>query len=374
MQQFLKYYRVKIRVLSPIHIGSGEKIGKKEYIYMPWNHRVIIPDVDKMYKDIRKRGWENEFTSFLMDSRNGQMPLSTWLAQKKLRGEDYEAWKKYEMDAGEAFVDRASRPKDIDAFVKDAYGLPYVPGSSIKGMLRTILIVWEICKNPDAFRQICQEIKTSSQNKASRKSCLARETEKLEQQILYTLSRDEKKAKNAVNDCLSGLHVGDSAPVSLEQLTLSQKIDYTLDGKQKPLPLLRETLIPGTEICFDLSIDTQLCSYDMDDILEAAQVFQQVCNKYFYDRFHRSITAEHAVFLGGGCGFLSKTVLYALFGQEAVYIVDKVFQNTLGRQYSVHKHQKDIGWKVAPHVCKCTMYHGELYDMGVGQISYEEKE
>ena len=59
----------------------------------------------------------------------------------------------------------------------------------------------------------------------------------------------KKKVKNAVNDCLSGLHVGDSAPVSLEQLTLSQKIDYTLDGKPKPLPLLRETLIPGTEIC-----------------------------------------------------------------------------------------------------------------------------
>ena len=50
MQQFLKHYRVKIRVLSPIHIGSGEKIKKKEYIYMPWNHRVIIPNVKKMYE------------------------------------------------------------------------------------------------------------------------------------------------------------------------------------------------------------------------------------------------------------------------------------------------------------------------------------
>lgn len=29
MQQFLKHYKVKIRVLSPIFIGSGEKIGKK---------------------------------------------------------------------------------------------------------------------------------------------------------------------------------------------------------------------------------------------------------------------------------------------------------------------------------------------------------
>ena len=77
--------------------------------------------------------------SFLMDSRNGEMSLSTWLAQKKLREADYEAWKLYEMDAGEAFVDRTSRPKEIDAFVKDAYGLPYVPGSSVKGMFRTAL-------------------------------------------------------------------------------------------------------------------------------------------------------------------------------------------------------------------------------------------
>lgn len=373
MQQFLKHYQVKIRVLSPVHIGSGEKIGKKEYIYMPWNHRVIIPDVDRMFEDLSRRGWTDEFTHFLMDSKNGQMPLSTWLAQKKLNGEDYEAWKRYEMDAGEAFVDRISRPKEIDAFMKDAYGLPYVPGSSIKGMFRTILLVWEIQKNPDAFRKICQEIKIGLQNRTSRKSCLARETEKLEQQILYTLSRDEKKLKNAVNDCLAGLHVGDSEPIPLKQLTLSQKIDYTLDGNRKPLPLLRETLIPGTEICFHLSIDTKLCNYDIDDILEAAKVFQQVCNKYFYERFQRSINAEHAVILGGGCGFLSKTVLYALFGQDAVYIADKVFQNTLGRQYSVHKHQKDIGWRIAPHVCKCTMYQGKLYDWGIGQMSYEEK-
>lgn len=84
---------------------------------------------------------------FLMDSRNGEMPLSTWLAQKKLREADYEAWKLYEMDAGEAFVDRTSRPKEIDAFVKDAYGLPYVPGSSVKGMFRTALLVWEIQKS-----------------------------------------------------------------------------------------------------------------------------------------------------------------------------------------------------------------------------------
>ena len=41
MRDYLKHYRVKICVLSPVYIGSGEKTGKKEHIYMPWNHHVI---------------------------------------------------------------------------------------------------------------------------------------------------------------------------------------------------------------------------------------------------------------------------------------------------------------------------------------------
>ena len=55
MRDYLKHYRVKICVLSPVYIGSGEKIGKKEHIYMPWNHHVIIPNVEKMYMDLQEK-------------------------------------------------------------------------------------------------------------------------------------------------------------------------------------------------------------------------------------------------------------------------------------------------------------------------------
>lgn len=100
--------------------------------------------------------------------------------------------------------------------------------------------------------------------------------------MLYVLSRDEENRKSAVNDCLSGLYVGDSEPIGLGQLTLSQKIDYTVDGTQKQLPILRETLIPGTKIDFDLTIDTTILKqYDIDDILEALEYFKDVCNQYF---------------------------------------------------------------------------------------------
>ena len=42
---------------------------------------------------------------------------------------------------------------EVGEFVKDAYGCPYVPGSSFKGMLRTVLLSALIEEGPEAFLQ-----------------------------------------------------------------------------------------------------------------------------------------------------------------------------------------------------------------------------
>lgn len=43
--------------------------------------------------------------------------------------------------------------------MRDPYGNPYIPGSSIKGMLRTILLAADIMKNPLYYKQDVQKIK-----------------------------------------------------------------------------------------------------------------------------------------------------------------------------------------------------------------------
>ncbi len=369
MKDYLKHYTLKITALSPIHIGSGQKIGKKIYIYTPWDHKVIIPDIQKMYEDMQKHHLEKGFTEYMMDSRNRLPSLGQWLKEQGFTRKDYEQWKRYEMDAGEAFAQAGrNRPKDIDAFVKDAYGMPYIPGSSIKGMIRTALIAWEIDRNPEKFSRIKERIFQKSGERENRNYCLAREMSQLEQQVLYTLGLDEGNRGNAVNDNLSGLLVGDSRPIDMEYLTLSQKIDYTLQKQEKALPLLRESLKPETEICFDISIDTSVCPYTMEDIIEALNCFQKICYKYFYIRFDRGRDEDGIIWLGGGCGFLSKTIIYPLFGEDAVKVIDGIYRNTLGKNYQIHQHTKDMSLQLAPHVCKCTRYHGELYDMGMGRL------
>ena len=75
------------------------------------------------------------------------------------------------------------------------------------------------------------------------------------------------------------------------------------------------------------------------------------------------------MWIGGGAGFLSKTILYSVYGEDAVHITDDVFHTTLsGKIYDQHKHQRDLSLGIAPHVCKCTRYQGRLYDMGMGKL------
>ena len=33
-ENYLKHYEMELIILSPVYIGSGEKIGKKEYIFL----------------------------------------------------------------------------------------------------------------------------------------------------------------------------------------------------------------------------------------------------------------------------------------------------------------------------------------------------
>ena len=45
-----QHYNMKLTTLSPIFIGDGKKLIKKEYIYDGENKKIIIPDLMKMVK------------------------------------------------------------------------------------------------------------------------------------------------------------------------------------------------------------------------------------------------------------------------------------------------------------------------------------
>lgn len=369
MRNYLKNYQMQITALSPIHIGDGRQMGKKEYIQLRPQGPVLVPDLQKMFRYLSMMHKDSAYSSFMLgNSKDG---LGQWLIQQKIDKNRIESWTQYQMDSGDAFIKanngKKGTPIDIRCFVKDAYGNPYVPGSGMKGMIRTALLAKEIRDNPDRFDSLLNEVFLSARGGGRRNSFLQKETRNLETEAFHSLARYEKKS-NAINSIMSGLIVSDSQPIAPENLILTQKIDYSLDRKENPIPILREALAPGTKISFSITIDTDLCKYTIEDILEALDDFQMDCYKYFHVRFGRGTQNDGIVWLGGGTGFLSKTIIYSAFEERGVRVTDSIFKTTLGNNYYKHKHDRDLGVRLAPHVCKCTRYHGKLYDMGMGKI------
>lgn len=65
MKDYLEHYEGKIYALSPIYVGSGEKIKKNAYIYAPRNHRVVIPDIEKCILHCGKKDWNGNLQAIL---------------------------------------------------------------------------------------------------------------------------------------------------------------------------------------------------------------------------------------------------------------------------------------------------------------------
>lgn len=378
MNDYLQHYTMRLTALAPIHVGNGRLIEKKEYIRFEKEDArygikqpVIIPDWNKMIRDLCFLRKENEFDSFML-SDDRRASLADWLTSQHIEKSRVQKWASYTLNSGDAFIKTnggSAPPKEINCFCKDPYGMAYVPGSTLKGMMRTALLIHEIKRDTEKYRRLLNDLDESSLRKANKKSYLQKETQDLENRAFHTLNRPDTKMQDAVNSVMSGLVVGDSKPIPTSQLMLCQKIDFSLDQLENPLPTLREALKPGTEVVFDLTIDSQIFPYNMEDILRALNEFQADCYEYFYKQFGRGKNADGIVWLGGGVGFLSKTILYSLYGEDAFRIADNVFRITLSEKiYNQHKHERDKRLKIAPHVCKCTKYQGRLYDMGMGKL------
>lgn len=162
---------------------------------------------------------------------------------------------------------------DLNTFVKDAFGRPYIPGSSLKGALRTA--------------------------------------------ILNDLKEDTKE-----NEVFAHLQVLDSETIDLENLKVYQKVDYSKTAK--PLPLYRECLKPNTEITFTVSFD--------DKYLTLKKIQNALHKTYqnYYIKWLKGVYDSHAdelkkntfaldqpsqnqgeiIYIGGGAGFVSKTLHY----------------------------------------------------------------
>lgn len=371
MKQCLKSYQLVLKTVGPVFVGSGKEISKKEYIFLE-KQQVAVLDIPQVYGMLKKLHKDQEYEKYLLD--NNRDDMGTWLKKNNISVDQIRPFIRYILDNSNSVIEN-KRQLQIMECIKDPYGIPYIPGSSLKGMLRTIFLSYDIIKREGVYAKEKEKITAEvfSRNKENRTTYLRENAANIENTCFHTLKRPDTKYRDAVNDYLQGMVISDSEPLRMEDLVLCQRIELHTDGQTKSLPVLRECIRPGTLIRFTITIDTSVCPIDEQKLMEAVKAFLVVYYRCFGKAF-AGLDKLHInqVFLGGGCGFASKTVVYPMFDKaEGIKITKAIFSKTGVPR--IHKHDLDEKYGVSPHIMKCSRYHGQLLQMGLCNLKLQER-
>lgn len=311
-------FTLHLTLRGPLFIGSGRKIGSKEYYYNEANKTVAIFDERKFQKLLVDRRLADHYESYMLtpkttlrsfvDNNGGFMwfrqAVSYTINNCKVLGEN-------------------GQTKELHTFVRDGNGNVYVPGSSIKGMLRTALTVARVLQNTPPIRTTPPRPFTTDEKNTYLKG-LEQTEHNLNAELFHTLRCETNQKSDALNSIFRGLSVADSAPINVENLILCSQnlLSPGKDSAPKKLDMVRECLRPGTEIAVAFSIDPTLAkSITKESIQEAIKVFDNWYQKNVLAHYvgnWLSGQAEPWLFLGGGVGFQSKTVVEPWLGEKAL--------------------------------------------------------
>ncbi|WP_297069463.1 type III-A CRISPR-associated RAMP protein Csm5 [Thermococcus sp.] len=118
-----------LRVLSPIHIGNGNKLTPVD-LY-PTGNMVYVLDVEKLVNNLQKLGVDLEEILALLKNPPGEHYIwKGYIEEYHLDPADYALY------SLPVFGGTGKTSMQIDEFIK-LNGKPYIPGSSLKGAVRT---------------------------------------------------------------------------------------------------------------------------------------------------------------------------------------------------------------------------------------------
>ena len=369
MNRKMQYYKIMLTMKSPVHIGSGRTLKKKEYYYDSIRKKVKIIDLEKFAVLINSKGLFESYLEYM--SRPGGYDLCEYFKRNKITNSELDSVSAYEIATSDLVFDK--KKFDINTFVKDAYGKPYIPGTSLKGCLRTAVLANYIMNSDLVYDDNRTSVRTANY-RAKPKKLLKQEEEEIQVKAFNTLNRLSRKPNNAVNDIMQGIIISDSEPLDTDCLTLCQKNDMHLNGKITNLPIYMECIKPGTCVTFDLMINESLSGgITADFILESVKLFAETYSRCFMNEFYETpqLLSDNTIYIGGNTGFPTTTVVYNLFGKEEGKKITVKILSALGFE---NKNGGDILLPVSPHILKTTVFDKHIYRMGEAEISIQRKE
>lgn len=342
MEHSYRQFQMDVIALSPIHVGSGEKYTAREFIYK--DGKYYFPDMGLFYQEMIRLGLDKKFEHFLLASNKKGIRLNHFLDDNRVNKWDFGG---YSLQETSCERDRSTpgNLNDISKFMRDGLEKPYVPGSSLKGAIRTILLntYWK----EEYFIKYLK-------NKAIEDR----------QVIAWGPAKKGKK----LDDIFHEIRVSDSQPLLNEDLIIVQKWDYSArNGKNTPLPLYRESLKPFTRLTFMITTTSDRAYYLIQQLEQFANQFYGEYKSFFLDEQSKPLyvqnNVQYPLYLGAGSGVWTKTIIHQANG-----IVQKRYEmmkmKMIGKGVAKLTKAPEKKYRVKEDVRSLIQNSESLYEMG----------
>jgi CRISPR-associated protein Csm5 len=251
---------LRLKVITPLHVGDDK--GKMlspycDYVFSDDGQYLHYLNLSEVEKAVINKNALEEYVSLIqsMDNNRSEMDLKRFLSGKLGLNIEQVTWRRIAQKGL-----RHSDKLQIIPTVKNA-GMPYLPGSSLKGALRTaILYDWLVYteagkevieKYREPIKKAVQEHRNRSKQSARPGATPSILESVFKEEELFGKLTSEEKAPEAQH-----IRVRDSRPVGVEQLTVYalRRIRIAPGQGKSAIPQVVEAIQPGTQVFTELSI------------------------------------------------------------------------------------------------------------------------
>ncbi|MEM4204193.1 MAG: type III-A CRISPR-associated RAMP protein Csm5, partial [Candidatus Methanomethylicaceae archaeon] len=134
MNSFLETYTMLIRTITPVHIGSGDRLSAA-VDFVRQNGNLVVIDHERLLQWVAHQPdaerLADQLTQAFADPARG---INEFLNSESVK-------LRLDIKAVQAYVlPYSGRPRESFAFIKNSANQPYLPGSSLKGALRSAIL------------------------------------------------------------------------------------------------------------------------------------------------------------------------------------------------------------------------------------------
>lgn len=410
-----------LEVITPVTIGNGQDLKVLDYILDTVKQKVYILNQKKWLQYLYSIDKLSEYELYVENYTNGEKEtIYEWMKRTIGIPKDSVLTSVSKQQLGyEPSSTKKKSLNDIKLCMSLLDGTPYIPGSSLKGVIISSIVA-HIIKNNEEFREEWRKKFVDAVNKQKEFEKKQEKQDNLEETIIdyeeslnelietiYNYRKDQGASTLTTIKTSTGTAVKDSVnklfhAISVSDIMLSNNNSMatyilprfdsvvrtntdTTETKKHSLPIYRECIIPNTKLKGTLSVNfDELGKVDIkttDDLIKIVEEHTQRLVSRWKDVFTKKPESSYITeldqatcLLGSSVGFLHKTLLLPLFdhqeGKVNEYEVN-VVRSILGLQSQSKDHGHDEDKIISPRTLKLTKYAGKHYIFGGVKLHFE---